>query len=83
MRRAEGRVPRHSPRIGFGDVSIARIVGRRAVDCWDCWTRVLRRSAGWRRIEEERPDKRPAAKWNVGLTAIVEASSQFLLLLWF
>jgi hypothetical protein len=62
VRRAEGSVPRHSPRIGFGEETIAFKVGRRAAP-WDCWTRVLRRSAGWRRMEEVRPEQRPAAKW--------------------
>lgn len=29
----------------------------------DCWTRVLRRSIGWRRTAEKRPEPRPATKW--------------------
>lgn len=62
VRRAEGSVPRHNPRIGFGEEMIAFKVGRRDAP-WDCWTRVLRRSAGWRRMEEVRPEQRPAAKW--------------------
>lgn len=64
MRRAEGRVPRHSPRIGLGEFRIALRVGIRAAVCWDCWTRVLSRSAGWRRMDEVRPEQRPARKWN-------------------
>lgn len=62
VRRAEGSVPRHNPRIGFGEEMIAFKVGRMAAP-WDCWTRVLSRSAGWRRMEEVRPEQRPAAKW--------------------
>jgi hypothetical protein len=39
------------------------MVGRRVV--WgDCWMRVLRRSAGWRRKAERIPVERPAKKWN-------------------
>lgn len=30
----------------------------------DCWRRVLRRSAGWRRKAERVPVERPARKWN-------------------
>lgn len=67
VRRAEGRVPRQSPRIGFGEERIVWRVGTR--DCLDCWTRVLRRSAGWRRMEEVRPEQRPAVKWNAVLDA--------------
>lgn len=67
VRRAEGSVPRHNPRIGCGEERIVLSVGRR--DCWDCWTRVLRRSAGWRRMEEVRPEQRPAEKWNIVLDA--------------
>jgi hypothetical protein len=29
----------------------------------DCWTRVLRRSAGWRRKAVVQPEPRPARKW--------------------
>jgi hypothetical protein len=47
---------------------IAFKVGRREAP-WDCWTRVLRRSAGWRRMEDVRPEHRPAAKWNGVLEA--------------
>jgi hypothetical protein len=47
---------------------IAFKVGRREAP-WDCCTRVLRRSAGWRRIDEVRPEQRPAAKWNGVLDA--------------
>jgi hypothetical protein len=42
-----------------------RRTGRR-VEERDCWTRVFRRSAGWRRMEVLRPEKRPARKWKVG-----------------
>lgn len=40
-----------------------RIVERREEEP-DCWTRVLRRSAGWRRMEEVKPDAKPARRWN-------------------
>lgn len=63
MRRAEGSVPRQRPRKGCGEERMALRVGR-SEWCLDCWTRVLRRSAGWRRMEEVRPEKRPARKWN-------------------
>jgi hypothetical protein len=29
----------------------------------DCWTRVLSRSAGWRRKAVVQPEARPARKW--------------------
>lgn len=32
----------------------------------DCWTRVLRRSAGWRMVADKQPVARPAKKWNAG-----------------
>lgn len=62
MRRAEGRVPRQKAKMEFGEEDIDRIVERRVVEC-DCWTRVLRRSAGWRRMAEKMPEERPARKW--------------------
>jgi hypothetical protein len=31
-----------------------------------CWMRVLSRSAGWRRMEVDRPLRRPATKWKAG-----------------
>lgn len=64
VRSAEGSVPRHRLRIGFGEERIVRIVASKdavRLDC--CCTRVLRRSAGCRRMDEVRPDARPAAKW--------------------
>lgn len=71
VRRAEGRVPRHRERMGFEDERMAFMVGRRAMGWWDCWTRVLRRSAGWRRMAEVRPEQRPAAKWKVDFDAVL------------
>ena len=65
VRRAEGRVPRHRLRMGCSEARMARRVGRRAEVCRDCWTRVLRRSAGWRRTADVTPEERPAKKWNV------------------
>jgi hypothetical protein len=32
----------------------------------DCWTRVLSRSAGWRRKAVVQPEPRPARKWKPG-----------------
>jgi hypothetical protein len=47
-----------------------RIVVDKEAVCFDCWTRVFRRSAGWSRIEEVRPEASPARKWNVVLEAV-------------
>lgn len=48
---------------------ISRIA--RVREWWpDCWTRVLRRSMGWRRTAERRPEKRPAVKWKTGWCAV-------------
>lgn len=33
----------------------------------DCWTRVLSKSAGCRRMDEVKPDAKPASKWKVVL----------------
>lgn len=71
VRRAEGRVPRHSARMGLEDDRMVLIVGRRAAVWCDCWTRVLRRSAGWSRIDDVRPEQRPAAKWTVDFDAVM------------
>lgn len=65
VRRAEGTVPRHKDVTGLGPERIERRTGRREEDR-DCCTRVLRRSAGWRRTALETPDARPARKWKVG-----------------
>lgn len=62
MRSAEGKVPRQNWRIGCGPLAMERMVERRVV-WWDCCTRVLRRSAGWRRTADRMPDPRPAKKW--------------------
>lgn len=61
VRKAEGRVPRQNDRMELGDLEISRMVARSEL-CPDCWTRVLRRSAGWRRTAERMPDPRPATK---------------------
>jgi hypothetical protein len=68
-------VPRQSERSGWGELEMLRRavasgdeddeealceVGKRE----DCCTRVLRRSAGWRRTAVVRPERRPAVKWN-------------------
>jgi len=58
---ALGIAPRHSVLIGLGPLRIARMVKRRVV-VWDCWTRVLRRSAGWRTTADTEPPMRPEVK---------------------
>lgn len=63
VRRADGAVPRQNERIEFDEFEISRMVERRDV-APDCCTRVLRRSAGWRRTAERMPDPKPATKWN-------------------
>ena len=64
MRITEGVVPRQSWRTGLGPSRIWRrtwvIVVEREPDCW---TRVLSRSAGWRRKAVVQPEPRPARKW--------------------
>lgn len=77
VRRAEGSVPRHRLRIGCGEARMVLRVGRRA-EVWDCWTRVLRRSAGWRRMADVRPEKSPAVKWKVVLDAVAEVSDYMI-----
>ena len=74
VRSAEGTVPRHSPRTEEGPERISLRVAWR-VWWWDCWTRVLRRSAGWRRTAERRPEVSPAVKWKAA-----EGVSQWLFL---
>ena len=61
VRSADGTVPRHNEAIGRGPDNIDRSTGNREEER-DCWTRVLRRSAGWRRTAEETPLARPATK---------------------
>lgn len=63
VRITEGRVPRQSCFRELGPASMELRVVRRDVER-DCWTRVLRRSAGWRRVAERQPVARPAKKWN-------------------
>lgn len=63
VRMTDGRVPRQSWRRGVGPEVMEWKVWRREVD-GDCCTRVLRRSAGWRREAERMPMVRPARKWN-------------------
>ena len=63
-------MPRHKPRTGWGEDRIDFKVVTREADCWDCWTLVLRRSAGWRRMELVSPDDRPARKWNIVFDAV-------------
>ena len=63
VRMTEGRVPRQSCFRALGPASISVKVVTRDVDR-DCWTRVFRRSAGWRRLAEMHPVVSPAKKWN-------------------
>lgn len=63
VRRAEGVAPRHSAGMRRGWERISLIAALREW-CPDCWTRVLRRSMGCRRMAERVPEPRPAAKWN-------------------
>jgi hypothetical protein len=49
------------------------MVVARLVEEGACWTRVLSRSAGCRRIEVERPERKPAANWKA--VGIIEVSS--------
>ncbi|KAJ8116233.1 hypothetical protein OPT61_g2292 [Boeremia exigua] len=65
VRSVDGSVPRQNWRIGFGPLAMARMVPRRVLER-DCCTRVLRRSAGWRRTAERMPELRPAKKWTSG-----------------
>lgn len=62
VRRVLGSVPRQNWRMGFGPFAMERIVPRRVFER-DCWTRVFKRSAGWRRTAERTPELRPAKKW--------------------
>ena len=70
MRMAEGRVPRQRLATGCGPARMERRTGSREEER-DCWTRVLSRSAGWRRMEVVRPDASPATKWKVGWAFLV------------
>ena len=74
VRSAEGRVPRHRPRTGWEEERMDFSVERSETVWWDCWTRVLRRSAGCSRMEEARPEDRPARKWNGAFDAAISQS---------
>ena len=65
VRSVLGSVPRQNERMGFGPDAMSLIVDRSVVEC-DCWTRVFRRSAGWRSTAERMPELAPAAKWTGG-----------------
>lgn len=73
VRNALGTVPRHRLLTGLGPERIERRVWVSVV-APDCWTRVFRRSAGWRRTAEEMPEPRPARKWNVGWAFLLDAA---------
>jgi hypothetical protein len=61
VRNVLGSVPLQNCRIGFGPFAIDRMVPRRVLER-DCWTRVLRRSAGCNSTAERTPELRPAKK---------------------
>jgi hypothetical protein len=67
-----GVVPRQSWRTGFGERRTSRKAWVRDV-AFDCWTRVFRRSAGWRRKALTTPDPRPAAKWKAVVDVVLLA----------
>ena len=66
MRITDGAVPRQSCLSVLGPAMISCKVLSREAEL-DCWTRVLRRSAGWRREAERAPVPRPAMKWKAGV----------------
>jgi hypothetical protein len=68
VRNVLGNVPLQNWRMGFGPLAIDRIVPSNVLEC-DCWTRVLRRSAGCNRTAESMPEFRPAKKWTMELLA--------------
>lgn len=62
VRNAEGTVPLQKAAIALGERAISQTAER--IECVpDCWTRVLRRSKGWRSTAPEMPEPRPATKW--------------------
>jgi hypothetical protein len=61
VRSVLGSVPRQNCFMGFGPFAMDRMVPNSVLER-DCWTRVLRRSAGWRRTAERMPELRPAKK---------------------
>jgi hypothetical protein len=61
VRRADGTAPRQSAGMMCGAARMSAMAALSECDP-DCWTRVLRRSMGWRRTAERTPDPRPAAK---------------------
>lgn len=62
VRNVLGSVPLQNCRMGFGPLAMDWMVPRRVLER-DCWTRVLRRSAGWRRTADRMPEFKPAKKW--------------------
>ena len=63
VRRADGTAPRQRAGMRLGAERISARAALREWDPRDCWTRVFRRSIGWRSTAERTPDPRPAAKW--------------------
>jgi len=70
VRSAEGTVPRQRLATGCGPARIDLRTGTRECER-DCWTRVLSRSAGWRRTALDTPEVRPARKWKYGCALFV------------
>jgi hypothetical protein len=64
VRRVLGNVPRQNCFTGFGPFAMERIVPSSVLER-DCWTLVLRRSAGCSRTAERTPELNPAKKWTV------------------
>lgn len=64
VRKVLGNVPLQNCFMGFGPFAIDRIVPDSVLER-DCWTRVFKRSAGWRRTAERTPELRPAKKWTI------------------
>ena len=78
VRNVLGNVPRQNCRMGFGPLAMERMVPRSVLER-DCCTRVLRRSAGWRRTAERTPELRPAKKWTATVSYAMRRSSTTLL----
>lgn len=62
VRRADGTAPRQRAGSRCGAARMSAMAALSECEP-DCWTRVLRRSMGWRRTAERTPDPRPAPKW--------------------
>lgn len=77
VRSAEGAVPRQNPRIAFGPAKISRKEALREVEP-DCCTRVLSKSAGWRRTADRTPEPNPAVKWKAVSDSVFASCSLYV-----